>query len=68
MMMATGSLITPVVSELENNELCRIPSMQEIKATIFDMNSKKTLGPDELPTLFYKKYWNIVGTSVTEAI
>ena len=32
------------------------------------MGNQKAPGPDGLPTLFYKKYWNVVGSSVTEAI
>ena len=52
----------------ENFELCHIPSQQEIRTTIFGMGSQKAPRPDGLPTLFYKKYWNVVGFSVTEAI
>ena len=62
------NLIMPSISAEDNADLCQIPTTQEIKDTIFSMGNQKALGPDGLPTLFYKKYWNVVGSSVTEAI
>ena len=62
------NLITPSITEVENSELCRMPTPQEIKATIFDMNGQKSPGPDGLPALFYKKYWKIVAPNVTAAV
>ena len=61
-------LITPIISESENTELTRIPTTQEIKESIFEMNGKKALGLDGLHALFYKRYRNIVGNAVIEAI
>jgi hypothetical protein len=61
-------LIEPVIIESENASLCLIPTPQEIKAVIFELNNQKAPGPDGLPALFYKKYWDIVGTTVIEAI
>jgi hypothetical protein len=62
------NLITPGISMAENSSICKIPSPQEIKATIFDMNSQKAPGPDGLPALFYKRYWNIVGPTVIAVV
>lgn len=61
-------LINPIITHSENFELCKVPSPQEIKSTIFDMFNQKAPGPDGLPALFYKKYWSTVGHTVTEAI
>ena len=49
-------------------ELSRIPTPLEIRNTIWGMDSQKASGPNGLPALFYKKYWNIVGDSVVKAI
>jgi exonuclease III len=62
------NLISPTISPADNLGLCRIPSAQEIKETIFDMLNQKSPGPDGLPALFYKKYWETEGTTVTEAV
>jgi hypothetical protein len=61
-------LISPAISSSDSAGLCRIPTPQEIKCTIFDMYNQKVPGPDGLPALFYKKYWHIVGVTVIEAI
>jgi hypothetical protein len=62
------NLITPGISMAENSSICKIPSSQEIEATIFDMNIQKAPGPDGLSVLFYKRYWNIMGPTVIAAI
>ena len=49
-------------------ELSRIPTPLEIRNTIWGMDSQKASGPNGLPALFYKKYWNIVGDSVVKEI
>uniref|UniRef100_A0A2N9FQS3 Reverse transcriptase domain-containing protein n=1 Tax=Fagus sylvatica TaxID=28930 RepID=A0A2N9FQS3_FAGSY len=61
-------LIMPSVTDQDNACLCRIPSLEEIKATIFEINSHKAPGLDGLSALFYKRYWSIVGSSVIKAI
>ena len=61
-------LILPSIFPTDNTILCRIPTPQEIKATIFEMNSHKAPGPDGLPALFHKRYWNIVGSTVIAAV
>ena len=61
-------LISPSISQLDNDALCIIPTPQEIKEVIFGMQSQKAPGPDGLPPLVYKKYWAIVGTNVIKAV
>ena len=62
------NLISPSISMLENESLCQIPSHDEIKRTIFEMNNLKAPSPDGLPVIFYKRYWTIVGPSVINAV
>jgi len=50
------NLINMCIFDDENEELCRVPTREEINRTIFEMKSLKALGPDGFPTLFYKHY------------
>lgn len=54
------NLISPAISNEENEFLTKQSATQEIEITINKMNSLKALGPDGMPTLFHKKYWNII--------
>ncbi|KAF3961001.1 hypothetical protein CMV_014334 [Castanea mollissima] len=38
----------------ENVELCCIPTLEEIKSTLFSMSDLKAPGPDGFPMIFYK--------------
>ncbi|KAK3193181.1 hypothetical protein Dsin_024491 [Dipteronia sinensis] len=40
---------------------------KDIRRAVFDMAPTKSPGPDGLPALFYQKYWETVGPSITEA-
>lgn len=51
-----------------NSILCMPFSMLDIKSTLFDMSHDKVPGPDGLSTLFYQKYWHIIGGEVTREI
>jgi hypothetical protein len=62
------NLVCPAISVSENERLCQIPTPAEIKEVVFSMQSLKSPGPNGLPPLFYKKYWQIVGSSVIKAI
>ena len=62
------NLISPCISEAENDLLCQIPSPLVIKDILFGMQSLKSLDPDDLPPLFYKKYWIVVAKSVIKAV
>jgi hypothetical protein len=62
------NLIPPSLSEMDNDELCKLPTSQEIKETLFNMASQKAPGPDGLLVLFYKTYWHIVGINVVNAV
>ena len=61
-------LIAPSISTQENDLLCLIPSVEEIKDTLFGMQNLKAPSPDGLPVLFYKHYWSIVGNTVIKAV
>jgi hypothetical protein len=61
-------LVPHSITTEENEELCRIPTPQEIKKALFDMPTLKAPGPDGFPVLFYEKYWDIVGNNVIKVV
>ena len=50
------------------NDFIRDFSKVKVKEALFHMNTGKAIGPDGFTTLFYKKYWHIVGSEVTRVI
>ena len=61
-------LVLPCIMEDENAELSRIPTPEEIKATLFNMQDLKAPGPDGYPVIFYKQLWPTVGDDVIKAV
>ena len=49
-------------------ELTRPYSVEEVKATLFQMGPTKALGSDSMNALFYQKFWYIVGNDVRSAM
>lgn len=45
-----------------------IPTQEEVWNTLKGMGSLKSPGPDGMPPIFYKKYWDKVGNEVTSLI
>ena len=63
-----GNIMCPVITQEENTDICMIPTAEDIKRVIFEMQNLKAPGPDGLPPLFYKQYWPTVGHNVTKAV
>ena len=61
-------LVSPCISEAENNKISKIPNAAEIREVVWSMHPLKALGPNGLPSLFFKKYWPIVGDQMVVAI
>ena len=61
-------LVLPCITEEENEGLQCIPTLEEIKGVLFQMQDLKALGPDGFPTLFYKQLWPTMGNDVVKAI
>ena len=59
------NLMPKSISKEDNVILKRIPSPEEIKEALFQMQDLKAPGPDGFPVLFYKEFWPIVGETVT---
>ena len=61
-------LMTHYISEEENQVLYTIPTPDEIKTTLFNMQDLKAPSLDGFPALFYKEFWPIVGDTITSAV
>lgn len=59
--------IHTAILEDDNEHICGIPTLEEIKAILFQMQDLKALGPVGFPVAFYKAYWPIVGESLIQA-
>ena len=51
------------ISEEDNTILRSIPSLEEIKETLFQMHDIKAPRLDGFPALIYKEFWPIIGDS-----
>ena len=49
-------------------ELSRPYSVEEVKATLFQIGPTKASGPDGMNVLFYQKFWHIVDNDVSSAV
>jgi hypothetical protein len=56
------------VTDDMNDSLLKDYSDEEIKYALDCMGDLKAPGPDGIPALFYKKYWNIVGQDVCREV
>ena len=61
-------LVLLCITEEENEGLKCIPTPEEIKDVLFQMQDLKALGPDRFPTLFYKQLQLTVGNNVIKAV
>uniref|UniRef100_A0A803QQJ3 Reverse transcriptase domain-containing protein n=1 Tax=Cannabis sativa TaxID=3483 RepID=A0A803QQJ3_CANSA len=66
--MELEDLFDRKVGEEENQSLTGIPSIEEIRDTVFSIHPLKSPGPDGLPRSFFRKYWDAVGSNVCNAV
>lgn len=52
--------IPSLVSAEDNTMLTNLPSQEEVRNTVFSMNSNGAPGPDGFGGTFYQKYWHII--------
>lgn len=60
--------IREVVTSEMNNTLLEDFSQEEVKEALFQMHPTKTPGPDGMNQSFFQKYWNIIGTDISNAM
>ena len=66
--MEIQNVIPKMVSDAQNLMLCHVPTFDDIRSVIFDMDPNSALGPDGFNGVFFKHCWSIVGKDVCEAV
>ncbi|XP_043703245.1 uncharacterized protein LOC122653468 [Telopea speciosissima] len=62
------AVIPSVVSNMDNDMLTSIPSQEEIKAAVFDLDPSSAPGPDGFSDTFFRVCWEIIGVEVCRGI
>lgn len=60
--------ITGRISEEMNDQLCRIPELEEIKEAAFSIHSDKAPGSDGFSASFYQSFWSCLGPDIYREI
>lgn len=58
----------PRITQEMNADLTEEFSDDEIKRALDDIGDLKAPGPDGMPSLFYKQFWNVVGNDVIREV
>ncbi|VFQ88426.1 unnamed protein product [Cuscuta campestris] len=53
-------IIPRLVTDANNDRLCAVPEMEEVKTAVFAMDSRSAAGPDGYTGAFYKAAWTII--------
>ncbi|KAL6493346.1 hypothetical protein OROGR_033105 [Orobanche gracilis] len=61
-------LISKSIDEVDNNTICEIPSLEEIRCVIFEMEKESVAGPDGFSANFFQVCWDILKFDVEEAV
>ncbi|VFQ80769.1 unnamed protein product [Cuscuta campestris] len=59
--------IPNVITEEENNNLTIIPTLEEVRAAVWDLDPHSTSGPDGYTWEFFRKTWHILGQDLHKA-
>ncbi|XP_058776647.1 uncharacterized protein LOC131650967 [Vicia villosa] len=62
-----GNIITDrkqIAEHVQNTNLTRLPSMEEVFAAVSSLNNESAPGPDGFSGFFYQKYWSIIKDDV----
>lgn len=63
-----GRVIPKSVSTADNASLTSLPTLDEVKASVFAMNGSGALGPDGFSRVFFQTFWDIVGSDMYKSV
>jgi len=61
-------VVSPKVTAEMNHELTRNFAPEEVKRALDAIGDLKAPGPDGMPAVFYKQFWEIVGPEITQEV
>lgn len=62
------NVVDRVVTEEMNQPLLKPFIGVDVRQALFQMHLLKSLGPDDMPSFFFQKYWHVVRGDVTKAV
>jgi hypothetical protein len=62
------AVVQPCVTPVMNECLIAEFTAMEVKAALDHIGGLKAPGPDGMPSLFYKKYWHIMGDTIVKEV
>ncbi|XP_075479019.1 uncharacterized protein LOC142519889 [Primulina tabacum] len=57
-----------VISDLEKASIAALPSLEEVRATVFSIHPDSVAGPDGFSSAFFQHCWEIVHPDVLDAV
>lgn len=57
-----------VVTETKNNDLQKVPTMEEVKEAIMGLNKNSTVGSDGMIGAFFQEAWDIIKEDVCNMV
>ncbi|KAL6570168.1 hypothetical protein OROMI_014682 [Orobanche minor] len=61
-------VIPNIICNNVNSSLCSVPTIEEIKSAVFDIDGDSVAGPDGFNANFFQNCWDIVWRDVVEAV
>ncbi|KAL0402157.1 UNVERIFIED_CONTAM: hypothetical protein Slati_4245600 [Sesamum latifolium] len=58
----------PKIPEAIGNNLCLIPTEEDIKETVFSIDKKSVAGPDRFSSAFYQACWEFIARDIYDAV
>ncbi|XP_071939025.1 uncharacterized protein [Coffea arabica] len=65
---ATLGVISRLLSEADNVVLQEVPSIEEVRQVIFEMDENGAAGPNGFTGKFFTSFWDIIGEDVYHAV
>ena len=63
-----ADLVPPMVTATDNDFLVKMPSIDEIRGVVFDMDPSSAPGPDGFTSCFFRTCSDIVGHDVVHVV